>query len=518
MNLNLSRKTGLVTRCVQVKNMPLIDDIHEQRKQKLADLRARGVDPYPHRFPRKYTAQEAISVLEKREAAGQEPNHVPGTDVEPVSVAGRIMAIRKMGKASFIDIRDSSGKLQLLFQTANFQEADLELLKSLDIGDFIGVEGGIMRTRTGEPTIGVTWFTLLSKSLRPLPEKWHGLSDTETRYRQRYIDLIASTEVKDLFKTRSRIISAMRQFLDARGFLEVETPVLQAVAGGALAAPFTTHHNALDRNLFLRICVELYLKRLIVGGYDKVYEIGRDFRNEGIDTMHNPEFTMLESYEAFADYKDVMAMTEQMISFIAQQVFGTTEVKYGDNMINLAPPWRRVTLRDIIKELSGIDFVVYPTADGLREKMRSMKIDADPQKNWAKLVDELLKSVRPKLIQPTFVYDYPVSMSPLAKNKAGEERITERFQAYAGGLELGNAYSELNDPLLQRQRFVEQIQDRRGDDTEKWTIDEDFLTALEYGMPPTGGLGVGIDRLVMLLTNQSSIREVILFPQLKEKE
>jgi lysyl-tRNA synthetase, class II len=502
---------------VDVK-MPLSDDIHEQRKQKLTDLRARGVNPYPHRFPRKYTAQEAIKVLEAREAANKDQSPAPGQDTEPVSVAGRIMAVRKMGKASFIDIRDSSAKLQLLFQTANFPEAELELFKGLDIGDFIGVEGGIMRTRTGEPTVSVARFTLLSKSLRPLPEKWHGLSDTETRYRQRYIDLIASTEVKDLFKIRSRIILAVRRFLDDRGFLEVETPVLQAIAGGALAAPFNTHHNALDRNLFLRICVELYLKRLIVGGYDKVYEIGRDFRNEGIDTMHNPEFTMLESYEAYADYKDVMAMTEQMVSFAAQQVLGTMEVKYGENTVNLAPPWRRVTLRDIIKELSGIDFVVYPTADGLREKMRSMKIDADPQKNWAKLVDELLKSVRSKLIQPTFVYDYPVSMSPLAKNKTGEERITERFQAYAGGLELGNAYSELNDPLLQRQRFVEQIQDRHGDDPEKWTIDEDFLTALEYGMPPTGGLGVGIDRLVMLLTNQSSIREVILFPQLKEKE
>jgi lysyl-tRNA synthetase class 2 len=294
--------------------------------------------------------------------------------------------------------------------------------------------------------------------------------------------------------------------------------MLQASAGGALAAPFTTHHNALDRDLYLRIAKELHLKRLIVGGFDKVYEIGRDFRNEGIDTMHNPEFTMLESYEAYADYKDVMTMVEQMIPFVAQQVLGTMEIKYGDNAINLAPPWRRVTLRDIIKELSGIDFVVYPTADGLREKMRSKNIEADTQKNWAKLVDELLKSIRPKLIRPTFVYDYPVSMSPLAKNKPGEERVTERFQAYIGGLEMGNAYSELNDPLLQRERFIEQMQERHGSDAEKWTIDEDFLTALEYGLPPTGGLGIGIDRLVMLLTNHQSIREVILFPQLREKE
>jgi lysyl-tRNA synthetase, class II len=486
------------------------DDINEVRKQKLDGLRGRGVEPYPHRFPRTFTAQEAIKELEKREKGE--------ASTAPVRAAGRIMAVRKMGKASFADLRDGSGKLQLLFQSASYSEADQELFKDLDIGDFIGVEGGLLRTRTGEPTISVTKFTLLSKSLRPLPEKWHGLSDVEIRYRQRYLDLIASTEVKDVFRMRSRIISAMRRFLDGRGFLEVETPVLQAAAGGALATPFSTHHNALDSNLFLRICVELYLKRLIVGGYDKVYEIGRDFRNEGIDTMHNPEFTMLESYEAYADYKDVMAMTEQMVSFIAQEACGAAEIKYGDNTINLTPPWRRVTLRDIIKELSGIDFVVYPTADGLREKMRSSKIEADPQKNWAKLVDELLKSVRPKLIQPTFVYDYPVSMSPLAKNKPGEERVTERFQIYAGGLELGNAYSELNDPILQRQRFIEQMQERHGDDAEKWSIDEEFLTALEYGMPPTGGLGVGIDRLVMLLTNQQSIREVILFPQLRDKE
>jgi lysyl-tRNA synthetase, class II len=497
---------------VQEKDMPSkSDDINEQRKQKLERLRASGIEPYPHRFEQTHTAQGAIKQLEAQEKSSQ-------IKAEPVSVAGRIMAVRKMGKASFIDIRDGSGKIQLLFQTANYKEAEQELFKELDIGDIIGVAGTLLRTRTGEPTISVTSFTLLSKSLRPLPEKWHGLSDIEIRYRQRYVDLIANTEVKEIFKMRSRIITAVRQFLDGRGFIEVETPVLQPSAGGALAAPFITHHNTFDRDLYLRIATELHLKRLIVGGFDKVYEIGRTFRNEGIDTEHNPEFTMLESYEAYADYTDVMKMVEQMVSFIAQQVLGTAEIKYGENTINLTPPWRRVTMRDIIKEHTGIDFVVYPTADGLREKMRSKKIETDPQKNWAKLVDELLKIIRPKLIQPTFVYDYPVSMSPLAKNKSGEERVVERFQPYAGGLELGNAYSELNDPLLQRERFIEQMQERHGNDAEKWTIDEDFLTALEYGMPPTGGLGIGIDRLVMLLTNQASIREVILFPQLREKE
>ena len=488
------------------------DDINEQRKQKVERLRASGIDPYPRRFEQTQTTQDAIKQLETQEASKL-------SKPKSVSVAGRIMALRKMGKASFIDIRDGAGKIQLLFQTANYKQAELVLFKDLDIGDIIGITGTLLRTRTGEPTISVTKFTLLAKSLRPLPEKWHGLSDIEIRYRQRYVDLIANTEVKDIFKMRSKIITAMRQFLDERGFIEVETPVLTPSSGGALATPFITHHNALDRDLYLRIATELHLKRLIVGGYDKVYEIGRTFRNEGIDTEHNPEFTMLESYEAYADYTDVMQMVEQMIPFIAQQVLGATEVEYGKETIKLSAPWRRVTLRDAVKEYSGIDYVKYPSADGLREKMRSIMKDVDTQKNWAKLVDELLKTyVQPKLIQPTFVYDYPVSMSPLAKNKTGEERVVERFQVYAGGLELGNAYSELNDPLLQRERFIEQMQERHGSDAEKWTIDEDFLTALEYGMPPTGGLGIGIDRLVMLLTNQPSIREVILFPQLREKE
>ena len=490
---------------------PVSDDINEQRKQKVADLRDKGIDPYPHSFARTHTAKEAVAELEAREKIQPPPQ-----DMKTVAIAGRIMAIRKMGKASFVDIRDGSGKMQLLFHANNLDEAAQELFKMLDIGDNIGVEGSLLRTRTGEPTVTVSKFTLLSKSLRPLPEKWHGLSDTEIRYRQRYLDLISNIEVKEVFEKRSRIISAVRSFLDKNGFLEVETPILQALAGGALATPFSTHYNALDRDFFLRICVELYLKRLVVGGYDKVYEIGRDFRNEGIDTTHNPEFTMLETYEAYADYKKVMEMVEQMIPFVAKEVLGTDVVTYQGNTINLAPPWKRVTLRDAIKEYAGIDFVAYPTADGLREKMRSMNIEADPQKNWAKLVDELLKSIRPKFIQ-VFIYDSP---SPCHRwpSKSGEARVTERFQFYYGGLEGGNAYSELNDPMLQKQRFVEQMQDRHGNEVEKWSIDDDFITALEYGMPPTGGLGVGIDRLVMLLTDQSAIRDVILFPQLKSKE
>jgi len=489
-----------------------LDNINEQRQQKLERLHARGIDPYPHRYQRTHTTQEAIDLLKKQETA-------PEARVVAIMVAGRIMAIRKMGKSSFLDIRDSSGKIQLLFQNTNqLDEEDLELFKDLDIGDIIGVEGTLLRTKSGEPTVRVGDFTLLAKSLQPLPEKWHGLTDIDKRYRQRYLDLIANTDVKEVFKIRSRIITAIRQFLNQRGFIEVETPVLQPSAGGALARPFTTHHHALDQDFYLRIALELHLKRLIVGGLDKVYELGRTFRNEGISTRHNPEFTMLESYEAYADYNDVMAMLEEMVYEVSQQVMGTAEVKFGDNIINFKPPWQRLSLRQAVIDLSGIDFVKYPTADGLRHKMRELNLEVDPEKNWARLVDELIATfVEPRLIQPTFVFDYPVSMSPLAKNKPGEERVVERFEAFAGGMEIANAFTELNDPIEQRERFTEQLKERQGEDEERWTVDEDYLLALEYGMPPTGGLGVGIDRLVMLLTNQQSIREVILFPQLRDK-
>ncbi len=487
-----------------------IERINQQRGEKLEKLRAAGIAPYPNRYQRSHTAEQAAEALKQSEAAGQ----AEGT---AVTVAGRVTARRDMGKITFIDLRDGSGRIQLLIGDT-LDAAGKELLKEIDIGDIIGAAGKLFRTRTGEPTVRVTGLTLLSKSLQPLPEKWHGLSDVEIRYRQRYLDLIASPEVQQTFKMRSKIIAAVRLFLDQRGFIEVETPILLPEAGGALARPFTTHHHALDRELYLRIATELHLKRLIVGGFDKVYEIGRTFRNEGIDIEHNPEFTMLESYEAYADYTDVMKMVEEMVSEVAKQVLGTVQIKYGEAEIDLSPPWKRVTLRDAVKEYSGIDYVKFPRAEDLRIKMSTIMKDVDPNKNWAKLVDELLKTfVKPKLIQPTFVYDYPVSLSPLAKNKPGEERVTERFQPYVGGMELGNAYYELNDPLLQRQRFEDQMKERVGDDKERWTIDEDFLTALEYGMPPTGGLGIGIDRLVMLITNQPSIREVILFPQLREK-
>ena len=490
------------------------DRISEQRQEKLKNIRAKGINPYPNTFHRTHTTKEAVELLKQSEDAKQSAGPA-------VTIAGRVMAKRGMGKVSFIDLRDGSGKIQLLFRDVreSLSEAQMDLFKEIDIGDIIGAAGSLFRTRTGEPTISVTGFFLLSKSMQPLPEKWHGLVDTEVRYRQRYIDLISNSEVMNTFRVRSQVIAAVRQFLNDRGFLEVETPVLQPSAGGALARPFITHHNALDQDFFLRIALELHLKRLIVGGFDKVYEIGRIFRNEGIDTSHSPEFTMLESYEAYADYNGVMEMVEQMVSQVALKVLGTTEITYGDKKVDLKAPWRRLSLRDAVLQYSGIDFVKHPTADGLRQQMREKNIEAEPGLNWAKLVDEIMKNcVRAKLIEPTFLIDYPLSMSPLAKTKPGEERVTERFQAFvAGELEIANAYTELNDPAEQRERFVEQLKERPAEGEERWTIDEDFLTALEYGMPPTGGLGVGIDRLVMLLTNQQSIREVILFPQLKEK-
>ena len=487
-----------------------LNRITQQRLEKLERLRGHGIDPYPHRYQRSHTTQEAVYLLEQNEAGQAEEKQV--------SVAGRIMAIRRMGKSAFADIRDGSGKMQLLFPDMDKASKEQgQLFKELDIGDFIGVEGQVLRTRTGEPTVGVKHFTLLAKSLQPLPEKWHGLSDVDTRYRQRYLDLISNPETQVTFKIRSQIINAIRQFLNERDFIEVETPVLQPAAGGALARPFVTYHHALDQDFYLRIAPELHLKRLIVGGLDRVYELGRIFRNEGVSTKHNPEFTMLESYQAYADYNDVMNMLEEMVSSIVKQINGKYKVKFGENTIDFKPPWPRLELRDAVAKYSAIDFVQYPDADLLRAKMREIGVEVDPLKNWPRLVDELIATfLEPNIMQPAFIVDYPVSMSPLAKRKPGQERVVERFEAFAGGMEIANAFTELNDPIEQRQRFLTQQKERQVE-AEIEIIDEDFLLALEYGMPPTGGLGVGIDRLVMLLTNQQSIREVILFPQLREK-
>ena len=497
-----------------------LERIAQQRQQKLDRIRASGINPYPHRYHRSHTTQQAVEQLQAWESKGDTEKAADRLAGKVrANVAGRIMAIRRMGKSAFADIRDGSGKIQLLFQDINqFDKEDLELFKDLDIGDIIGVEGPLVRTKSGEPTVWVEKFTLLAKSLKPLPEKWHGLSDIDMRYRQRYLDLIANTEVKETFQVRSQVITAVRQYLNQRGFLEVETPVLQPSAGGALALPFVTHHHTLDQDFYLRIALELHLKRLIIGGFDKVYELGRIFRNEGISTKHNPEFTMLESYEAYADYNDVMKMLEEMVSKISKKVLGTDKIKFGDNIINFKPPWRQLDLRQAIKEYSGIDFDEFPDADSLRAEMLKLKMEVDPQKDRGRLIDELISTfVEPNLIQPTFLLDYPVEMSPLAKTKPDDERLVERFEAFAGGMEIANAFTELNDPIEQRQRFLKQQKERQSQNEEVETIDEDFLLALEYGMPPTGGLGVGIDRLVMLLTGQQSIREVILFPQLREK-
>jgi len=484
--------------------------IPEQRLQKLQSIRALGVDPYPPRYTRTHSTQQAVELLAQAEKDGE-------TETAEVNIAGRIMANRTMGKISFMDVRDGAGKIQLFLSKNELDEASLALLKELDIADIIGAKGVVFRTRSNEPTVRAKTLTLLTKSLQPLPEKWHGLTDVEIRYRQRYLDLITNEDVRKTFQTRSKVVSAIRRFMDGRGFLEVETPILHAEVGGATAEPFVTHHNKLDRDMYLRIETELHLKRLIVGGLEKVYEIGRIFRNEGISFKHNPEFTSMESYEAYADYNAVMVMVENMVSAVAQEVLGTTAVKYGETTIELKAPWQRLSFRDAITQHSGIDFVQYPSADLLRLKMKEKGIETDPKNNWAQLVDELLsKFVEPRLIQPTFLVDYPLSLSPLAKKKPGQERVVERFEAFCGGMEIANAFTELNDPIDQRERFAQQIKDKIAAGAAA-TIDEDFLLAMEYGMPPTGGLGVGIDRLTMILTNNSSIREVILFPTMKDK-
>ena len=488
-----------------------MERIPEQRLQKLANIRAMGIDPYPHRYKRTHTAQQAVELLAQAEQSGK-------TETEEVTVAGRMMANRTMGKISFLDIQDGSGKIQLFISKNELDEQSMALLKELDIGDIIGARGVVFRTRSKEPTIRAKTLTMLSKSLQPLPEKWHGLSDVELRYRQRYLDLISNENVRKTFRLRSQIVSAIRRYMDGHGFLEVETPILHQEGGGAAAKPFKTHHNTLDRDLFLRIETELHLKRLIIGGFDKVYEIGRIFRNEGISFKHNPEFTSMETYEAYADYNSVMEMVEQMVSSVAMEILGTTVVQHDDTTIDLKAPWQRLSFRDAITQYSGIDFVQYPNADMLRAKMREKGMNVDPKSNWARLVDDLLSTfVEPKLIQPTFLIDYPISLSPLAKKKPGQERVVERFEAFAGGIEIANAFTELNDPLDQRERFIQQAKDKMADGVEG-TIDEGFLLAMEHGMPPTGGLGIGIDRLIMILTNNQSIREVILFPTLKNKE
>ena len=479
------------------------------RLGKIESLRARGINPYPARFARTHTSAEAVDLFERSEK--------DATD-EPVkaTIAGRIIARRDMGKATFIDVSDSAGAIQIMFRE-NLLSEKYDLLEYFDIGDWLGASGSLFRTRTRQVTLQVENFEMLCKSLRPLPEKWHGLTDIETRFRQRYLDLISNPDAIKSARSRSKLISTIRGFMSARGFMEVETPILVPIAAGGMAHPFTTHHNALNRDLYLRIATELHLKRLIVGGMEKVYEIGRIFRNEGLDQQHNPEFTTLESYEAFTDYIGVMSMVEDMVSECAKAISGSTLAVYNETELDFTPPWPRMDLREKIIEVSGIDFLKFEDTASLSNAMEAANIDVSNQVSWGGLLDKLIsEKVEPTLIQPTFLVNYPVAMSPLAKKSSEDPRIVERFEGFVHGMEICNAFTELNDPVDQRERFEEQEKlHQKFQEEEMDRLDEDFLVAIEHGMPPTGGLGIGIDRLAMILTDNPSIREVVLFPQLR---
>jgi lysyl-tRNA synthetase class 2 len=433
-----------------------------------------------------------------------------------VRVAGRLAARRSQGKMAFLDLEDRSGRIQLWARADRLGEEAMGALLDLDLGDIVGASGPLARTRRGELSVAVDEVVLLAKALRPPPDKHAGVRDPEVRHRQRYLELMSDPEAREAFAVRSRAIAAVRRFLDERGFVEVETPTLQPIYGGAAARPFVTHHNVLDRDLYLRIATELYLKRLIVGGLERVYELGKDFRNEGVSHKHNPEFTMVETYEAYADYRDVMAMLEELVAYAATEATGSTTVPWRGGQIDFAPPWRRVDFRDALREASGIDVREHADAASLRAAMRAAGLDAPDGAPWAKLTDSLLaQTLEPTLIQPTILHDYPVELSPFAKRHPDDPALVERFEAFAGGMEIANAFTELNDPDDQRRRFAMAAADRAAGDDEAPPTDEDFLAALEYGMPPTGGLGVGIDRLTMLLTDRPSIREVILFPAMR---
>ena len=485
----------------------LLSDQERARLSNLAALRAAGIEPYPARVRRTHTVGQARSL----HVAGEYRN-------EPVSVAGRLKRIRVMGKMSFADLEDGTGQIQVILRRDDLPDDWYNVVwkKLVDLGDFISATGPLVVTKTGELSVEARQVQFLGKALRPMPDKWHGVRDRETRYRRRYVDLMANADVRDLFRTRAAIVRALRDYLDREGFLEVETPILQPIYGGAAARPFVTHHNQLHQDLYLRISFELYLKRLIVGGLDRVYEIGRDFRNEGVSFKHNPEFTQLEFYEAYADYADVMRRTEEMIAFVAQRVTGDTVITWQGQIIDLTPPWPRISLRNAILDATDIDYEAFPDAESLATEMRRIGHEPDPGSNWGKLVDSLLsRHVEPHLIQPTFLIDYPRDVSPLAKAAPDDARLVERFEGFMAGMELCNAFTELNDPLDQLQRFMDENYRARHGDQEAHPIDMDYVEALSYGMPPTGGFGMGVDRLTMLLTDQDTIREVILFPHLR---
>jgi lysyl-tRNA synthetase class 2 len=497
-------------------------DQEQSRLAKLERLRQMGVDPYPPRAERTHTAQEAIAAYERWEGDEEAEQGDDAVNPQPqpqVTVVGRLRLRRAGGKVTFAHIEDESGRVQLFFRINDLQEKpwDYEAVNDLlDLGDFVQAGGFMFRTRTGEVTLHVQSYRLLSKALHPLPDKYHGLTDTETRYRQRYLDLIANEESREVFRIRTRMITYMRRFLDERGFLEVETPVLQPLYGGAAARPFVTHHNTLDQDLYLRIADELYLKRLIVGGFERVYEIGHDFRNEGISIKHNPEFTMLELYQAYADYHTMMDTLEAMISGMVHAVHGSYKVTYQGQELDFTPPWPRFDWRTALREQSGIDIAEYPENRALLEAAREKGVDIETGASRAKILDELQGHfIEPLLVQPSFLLDYPVEVSPLAKKKPGDPSVVERFEAFVYSFEIANAFSELNDPLDQYERFREQTEAGRGGDEEAHQMDLDYVTALMMGMPPTGGMGVGVDRLAMILTDKYTIRDVILFPHMK---
>lgn len=500
--------------------------LERNRLEKIERLKARGIEPYPHRVQRSHTTQRAIMDFESAEVEGVLEN-----DPVRVAVAGRLRAMRPMGKILFAHIEDGTGRLQLFMRVNDLGEETMDLFnREIDLGDFVQASGEMFRTRSGEATLRVQDVRLIAKAVTPLPaakdEIVDGevvrhalLSDPETRYRQRYADLAVNPDVREIFRTRARVVRALRQFLDDHGFLEVETPILQPLYGGAAARPFVTHHNQLHQDLYLRISFELYLKRLLVGGYERVYEIGRDFRNEGVSFKHNPEFTQLEFYWAYADYNAVMDLTEEMLRFVAMQVLGQTTFTYQGNDIDLGRRWVRVELWEALYEATGIDINAHPTQASLLAAMRAKGYPASPDAPRGKLIDGMLGDyVEPNLVQPTFMYDYPRDISPLAKSKPGDPTIVERFEGFLGGMELCNAFTELNDPLDQEARFLEMMQAFASDDEELHPVDEDYLRAMRYGMPPNGGFGMGVDRLTMLFTDRATIREVILFPHLRERE
>ena len=484
------------------------------RQNKLTSLEKNGIEPYPANTEKTMDNLSAIKFFSDNETITGE-----GSTTKPITVAGRITALRTMGKASFCDINDNSGKLQILIKKDILKE-DFNLLEQIDIGDFIESKGVLFRTRRGEITLEAANLRILSKALRPPPEKWHGLKNFEQRYRQRYLDLIANADVRKTFLERSKILTLIRNFFEKEGFIEVETPILVPIPAGATARPFVTKHNTLNQEIYLRIATELYLKRLIIGGFDKIYEIGRVFRNEGVDQSHNPEFSLLESYEAYADYNKVMAMVEKLFEYLTTNLFGTTEINYNNESLSFSIPWKRINLKEAILEQTKIDIDSVKTPENLLEEARKLGVDLGNENRKDKILDKLISVfVEPTLTQPTFLIDYPVEMSPLAKNKPNNENYVERFEGFVAGMEIANAFSELNNPIIQRKRFENQKTTTASYENEEIDrLDSDFLQALEYGMPPTGGLGLGIDRIIMLLTNQSSIRDVLFFPHMKSKE